>query len=362
MNVDRPARGLRVPWKTRKHQLPNRNERHVERRLWVLDFLPKTVRGHIVACVGEFVGTFMFLLFALGGTNVVNTAPAEGQNAVDLSANPSKIMYIALVFGMSLAVNAWVFFRISGGLFNPAVTLGMMVVGATSYIRGALIIVAQILGGIAASAVVSAMLPNVLAVRTELGGGTTVVQGLFIEVCRLMSHRSMGLTSGQMFLTAQLVFTIFMLATEKHEGTFIAPVGIGLSLFVAELMGVFYTGGSVNPARSFGPCVVTHQFHTYHWIYWVGPILGALLASVFYMFIKALEYETVNMADPKQALAEKFDRSTAEKKNDPPMSRGNVASGNTLNSGNTLDKSVAEGPADTYERSPALEGGHAARH
>jgi aquaporin related protein len=44
-----------------------------------------------------------------------------------------------------------------------------------------------------------------------------------------------------MFLTAQLVFTIFMLATEKHEGTFIAPVGIGLSLFVAELMGVYYT-------------------------------------------------------------------------------------------------------------------------
>lgn len=183
MNVDRPARGLRVPWKSRHAQLPHHRERHVERRLGFLDFLPKTVKGHIVACVGEFVGTFMFLLFALGGTNVVNTAPPEGANAVDLSANPSKIMYIALVFGMSLAVNAWVFFRISGGLFNPAVTLGMMVVGATGYTRGALIIVSQILGGIASSAVVSAMMPNVLAVRTELGGGTTVVQGLFIEVC-----------------------------------------------------------------------------------------------------------------------------------------------------------------------------------
>jgi len=163
--------------------------------------LPRAVKGHIVACVGEFVGTFMFLLFALGGTNVVNTAPPEGQNAVDLSANPSKIMYIALVFGMSLAVNAWVFFRISGGLFNPAVTFGMMVVGAVSYVRGALIIVSQVVGGIAASGVVLAMvrssmyeldvrhtltsylqMPNELAVRTELGGGTTVVQGLFIEV------------------------------------------------------------------------------------------------------------------------------------------------------------------------------------
>ena len=97
-----------------------------------------------------------------------------------------------------------------------------------------------------------------------------------------------------MFLTAQLVFTIFMLAAEKHRGTFIAPVGIGLSLFIAELMGVYYTGGSLNPARSFGPCVVLGSFHSYHWIYWVGPALGSLLASGFYMFIKALEYETVN--------------------------------------------------------------------
>lgn len=97
-----------------------------------------------------------------------------------------------------------------------------------------------------------------------------------------------------MFLTAQLVFTIFMLAAEKHRATFIAPIGIGLSLFIAELMGVYYTGGSLNPARSFGPCVVLRTFNTYHWIYWIGPILGALLASGFYMFIKALEYETVN--------------------------------------------------------------------
>lgn len=83
---------------------------------------------------------------------------------------------------MSLTVNAWVFFRISGGLFNPAVTLGMMVVGATGYVRGILVIISQIVGGIAASGVVYGMMPNELAVRTELGGGTTVVQGLFIEV------------------------------------------------------------------------------------------------------------------------------------------------------------------------------------
>jgi aquaporin rerated protein, other eukaryote len=86
----------------------------------------------------------------------------------------------------------------------------------------------------------------------------------------------------------------FMLAAEKHKGTFLAPVGIGLALFVAELAGVFFTGGSLNPARSFGPDVVLHTFDHYHWIYWVGPGLGAIVAVLFYRFIKMLEYETAN--------------------------------------------------------------------
>lgn len=153
-----------------------------------------------------------------------------------------------------------------------------------------------------------------------------------------------------MFLTAQLVFTIFMLATEKHEGTFIAPVGIGLSLFVAELMGVFYTGGSLNPARSFGPCVITQRFNTYHWIYWVGPMLGALLASSFYMFVKALEYETVNLEDPKAALGEKFDRRA-----------NNVESRDGLSSGHSADKNIRETSDATFVQAPSLENGHVAR-
>ncbi|KAF3935181.1 Aquaporin-4 [Dactylellina cionopaga] len=97
-----------------------------------------------------------------------------------------------------------------------------------------------------------------------------------------------------MFLTAELVFTIFMLANEKNKATFLAPVGIGLALFVSELAGVFYTGGSLNPARTFGPAVVLHTFDGYHWIYWIGPFLGSILATAFYKFIKILEYETAN--------------------------------------------------------------------
>jgi glycerol uptake facilitator-like aquaporin len=83
-------------------------------------------------------------------------------------------------------------------------------IGALPWLRGGLLVVTQILGGITAAALVSCMFPGDLNVQTTLGGGTTITQGLFIE----------------MFLTAQLVFTIFMLAAEKHKGTFIAPIGM----------------------------------------------------------------------------------------------------------------------------------------
>jgi aquaporin rerated protein, other eukaryote len=85
-----------------------------------------------------------------------------------------------------------------------------------------------------------------------------------------------------------------MLAAEKHKGTYLAPIGIGLSLFIAELSGVYYTGGSLNPARSFGPDVVNGKFNGYHWIYWLGPAMGSVIAVIFYRLIKALEYETAN--------------------------------------------------------------------
>ena len=112
-------------------------------------------------------------------------------------------------------------------LFNPAVTLGMALIGAVGWTRALLVFISQILGAMACSGVVSALFPSPLNVSTTLGGGTSVAQGLFIE----------------MFLTAMLVFTIFMLAAEKHKGTFLAPIGIGLALFVAELSGVYFTGG-----------------------------------------------------------------------------------------------------------------------
>ncbi|WWD17853.1 hypothetical protein CI109_102297 [Kwoniella shandongensis] len=281
------------------HDLSNMNAAHPDRREQLKKRNPinwhlKTptqgpatlaIKNHFIAMVGEYVGTVLFMIFALGGTNVANIpttsvtgATTAGQDGTAAStANTSNLLYIALSFGFSLAVNAWIFFRVSGGLFNPAVSLGMVLVGALTPLRGALLTFSQILGGITGAAIIQAITPGTLNVRTTLGGGTSIVQGLFIE----------------MFLTSLLMLAILLLAAEKHKATFIAPIGIGLALFVAELLGVYYTGGSLNPARSFGPAVVLRTFSGYHWIYWVGPALGATIAAGFYKMLKWLQYETV---------------------------------------------------------------------
>lgn len=154
----------------------------------------------------------------------------------------------------------------------------MWLAGAVPFVRSVLITISQLLGGIVASAVVHAIFPGKLAVTTSLSEGTSVGQGFLIE----------------MFLTFELVVTIMMLAGEKHPGTFLAPIGIGLSLFIAELSGVNFTGGSLNPARSFGPAVVLGRFDAEHWIYWAGPAVGAVLAAGLYKFLKILDYERAN--------------------------------------------------------------------
>ena len=158
------------------------------------------------------------------------------------------------------------------------VTLGMWLAGAVPLVRSVLVVFSQLLGSIAASAVVLAIFPGTLAVQTTLSRGTTPGQGFLIEL----------------FLTFQLLVTIQMLAGEKHAATFMAPIGIGLSLFIAELSGVSFTGGSLNPARSFGPALVLGDFPMEHWIYWAGPAAGAVLATGLYKFLKILDYERAN--------------------------------------------------------------------
>lgn len=199
MNINQPSSspGLSLPFS--EHGSGSKKPA----RLPFAERLNDTVRNHFVACLGELIGTFLFLLLALSGTQVANTIHVHGDQA-------SRLLYISLCFGFSLAVNAWVWYRVSGGLFNPAVTLGMCLVGALPWARGVLLTVAQMIGALIAAVVVQAVFPGTLKVQTALSSETSVVEGFLIET----------------FLTFQLVITILMLAAEKHAATFIAPVSV----------------------------------------------------------------------------------------------------------------------------------------
>lgn len=140
-----------------------------------------------------------------------------------------------------------------------------------------MVVPTQLVAGIAAAAVVNGILPGSLKVGNALGDDTKPVQGVVIE----------------MFLTAQLVLTVYFLAVEKHHATYLAPLGIGIAVFIAHIAGTNYTGTSVNPARSLGPAVFL-GFPSYHWIYWIGPILGTFLAFGLYTLMKYLDYSTAN--------------------------------------------------------------------
>ncbi|KAH8821385.1 aquaporin-like protein [Xylogone sp. PMI_703] len=231
---------------------------------------------YIVTMLGEFFGTVLFLFFAYAGVQVGKTA---------LGGNPSTtgeylvfLLFGAISFGASLAINVWIFYRVSGGLFNPAVTFAFVITGLMHPIKGVMIFITQLIAGIVAAALISALTPGPLSVANSLGPHVNIAQGLFME----------------MFLTAELILAIFMLAVEKHRGTYLAPIGIGIALFMGHIVGIYFTGAGLNPARSLGPAVVQRTFPGYFWIYWVGPGLGALLASAVYKLLLFLQYETAN--------------------------------------------------------------------
>merc|ERR1712134_181796 len=192
---------------------------------------PSWTRHIIVTIFGEFCGTFLFLFLSFAGAQTA----LDTNDPLDPEAPllPYSLMYISASFVVSLALTVWVFFRVTGGMFNPAVTWALILARVVKPIAGLAIIVTQ------------------------------------------------------------LVLAVLFLAVEKHHGTYLAPVAIGLAAFIAHIVGTRYTGSSINPARSFGPAVIT-SFPGYHWIFWLGPLLGSTLAFVVYEILKWCRYEYVN--------------------------------------------------------------------
>nr|GAT52509.1 aquaporin 1 [Mycena chlorophos] len=232
-----------------------------------------SVRNDLLAASLELVGTTLFLLLGLGGIQAVT---AENEQS-GRTGGVENLLYISTCMGLSLVVCAWVFFRITGSLFNPCITVALVLLGIVPPFRGLLYFAAQFCGSVLASLLL-VWLTGPLSVNTTLHAKITPTKGVFIE----------------MFITGTLVLAVLFLAAEKHQATAFAPVGIGLTLFCCHLFAVFYTGASMNTARSFGPAVISGFPTANHWVYWAGPFLGAFIASAFYAFCKYCKYMTLN--------------------------------------------------------------------
>lgn len=244
-----------------------------------------TFKRDLLAAFAEYLGTTVFLIMGMGGIQASATsvrAAQELQNPASISEVPSvaQLLYISASMALALLTSALVFYRISGSVFNPNIAIALLMVGALKPLRFLLYVLAQILASITASGVLYAIVPGPLSVDCGLGANAKVWQGLLIEA----------------ILTGILAFTILFLAVEKHYVTPFAPVGIGLVLFATHMFGVTFTGAAMNSARAFGPEVFT-GFKSYHWIYWIGPSLGSIVAALIYLFLKMMNYESLN---PKQ--------------------------------------------------------------
>ncbi|CEH13268.1 Aquaporin (major intrinsic protein family) [Ceraceosorus bombacis] len=242
-----------------------RDERHGSKRL----------------ALSEFIGTFLFLFMAYGIANSASQQSIVSNTAQGTTTagglDPSQLLLSSLGFGFSLAVNAWLFFRVSGGLFNPAVTFALLLTGTLTVVRAVILVIVQLAGAIAAAGMAQVLIPAGISVRTRLGAQTTIAQGFFIEF----------------FMTGQLILAVFLMAGEKHKGTFLAPVAIGLALFIAELWATSLTGGSLNPARTLGPDVIAASFDGSSWIYYAAPMSAAIVTSLVYKTFTWLNYQTV---------------------------------------------------------------------
>lgn len=213
------------------------------------------------ACIAEGIGTFA-LIFIGAGSVIVNHFTNGGVG----------VMGIALAHGLTVAVVVSAIAHISGGHINPAVTIALLLTKRIETKLAAGYIPSQLLGAIVAGLALVALFPDASGEAVNLGAtavanGLNAFQGLVIEV----------------ILTFLLVFAVYGTAIDARGPKSIAGFGIGLTVALGALTGGPLTGASMNPARTLGPAVAAN-FWANHWIYWVGPIVGAVSAALVYEY------------------------------------------------------------------------------
>lgn len=210
--------------------------------------------------VAEMIGT-MTLIVAGAGAVVTN----------QMTGGAVGVVGIALAHGLAIAVMVAALGHISGGHFNPAITAGFVATGRLRIGPGLVYVAAQLVGASLGAFVLTAVFPE--AARTAVALGTPAP--------------SAGVSPGtaiivEMVLTFFLVTVVFGTAVDKRGPVApIAGLAIGLTITMDILAGGGLTGAAMNPARAFGPALFANVW-TAHYVYWIGPLLGGILAAAIY--------------------------------------------------------------------------------
>jgi aquaporin Z len=220
--------------------------------------------------IAEFVGTFWLVL---GGCGSAVLAAAFPQVGIGLTG-------VSLAFGLTVLTMAFAVGPISGGHFNPAVSLGLLVGGRFPARDLIPYVLAQVAGAILAAAVLY-IIASGKADFTTVGGFAANGYG----------EHSPGGFSLRAALVCEVVMTFFFLlvilgVTDKRAAPGFAPIAIGLALTLIHLISIPVTNTSVNPARSTGPALFADGWALGQlWLFWVAPLVGAALAGIVYRLL-----------------------------------------------------------------------------
>ena len=219
----------------------------------------------------EFVGTFVLVLGGCGAAVLAATFPDTGIGWLGVS----------IAFGLTVLTMAYAVGHISGGHFNPAVSLGLWAGKRFPAAELLPYIVTQVVGAIVAAGVL-------YLIATGQPGFNVQESGFAANGYGEHSPGGYSLLSGlitEVVLTFVFLF-IIMGATDKRAPQGFAPIAIGLGLTLVHLVGIPVTNLSVNPARSTGPALFVGGWALAQlWLFWVAPIVGALLAGWAYRFL-----------------------------------------------------------------------------
>ncbi|KAH6760353.1 plasma membrane intrinsic protein 2 [Perilla frutescens var. hirtella] len=226
------------------------------------------------ALIAEFIATLLFLYIT-----VLTVIGYKSQSLAD-ECGGVGILGIAWAFGGMIFILVYCTAGISGGHINPAVTFGLFLARKVSLIRAVMYMVAQCLGAICGVGLVKAFQSSYYK---KFGGGA--------------NELSLGYSSGvglgaEIIGTFVLVYTVFSATDPKRSARdshvpVLAPLPIGFAVFMVHLATIPITGTGINPARSLGAAVIYNQDKAWddHWIFWVGPFIGAAIAAFYHQFI-----------------------------------------------------------------------------